>query len=377
MLHEFLTSNRDDLIRSCRAKVAKRLAPAVTPAELEYGIPRFLGQLTETLRLEETGQRAGIQRVSGGARNASADTPEIGQSAALHGSELLHRGFTVEQVVHDYGDLCQAVTQLALDKGTPISNEEFQTLNRCLDNAIAGAVGEFGRQRDLDVVEREAMAASERLGVLAHELRNHLGTAMLASFAIRRGNVGTQGATADALDRSLFAMKEIIDRSLAEVRLEVGIPLRREAIDIAGFIEECRVPAALEATTRGCEFAAPPVDPGLVVTGDRATLLAAVANLLHNAFKFTRPGTQVMLKVEATADRVLIEVHDQCGGIPPDKAKLLFQPFRQVGANRSGVGLGLSIARRSVEASGGELRLRNLPGHGCIFTVDLPRVVQA
>ena len=374
MLHEFLTSNRDDLIRCCRAKVARRLAPAVTPAELEYGIPLFLGQLTETLRMEETGQQDGSWRVSGGPDDSSNASSEIGSTAALHGTELLRHGFTVEQVVHDYGDLCQAVTELAVETRAPISNEEFKTLNRCLDNAIAGAVGEFGRLSDRKAVVRETMAAGERLGELAHELRNLLNTAMLANVAIRRGHVGTQGPTADALDRSLFAMRELVDRSLSAVRLDAGISGGAENIAIEGFVEEARVSAALEASTMGAGFAVEPVEAGLAVSGDRNVLLAAVANLLHNAFKFTRSGTEVTLKVVGSAQRVLIEVHDHCGGIPPDQVKLIFQPFKQAGTNRSGLGLGLTIARRGVEAHGGELRLRNIPGRGCVFTIDLPRL---
>ena len=376
MLHEFLSSNREDLIRVCRAKVARRLAPVVTPAELEFGIPLFLGQLTATLRMEGTGNQDGSRRVSGDPAESGTGRSEIGNAAALHGDELLRHGFTVEQVVHDYGDLCQAVTELAVETGAPISNEEFKTLNRCVDNAIAGAVGEYGRLSDRNAVAQETMAAGERLGVLTHELRNLLNTAMLANVAIRRGHVGTQGATADALDRSLFAMRQLIDRSLSEVRLDVGISSTFQYIDIEGFVEECRVAAALEAATKGSRFVVTPMESGLAVNGDRAILLAAVANLLHNGFKFTRPGTEVTLRIVGTADRVLIEVRDHCGGIPPEKAKLLFRPFQQVGTDRSGLGLGLTIARRGVEAHGGELRLQNLPGHGCVFTVDLPRVAR-
>jgi len=58
-------------------------------------------------------------------------------------AQLLQHGFTVDQVVHDYGDLCQAITKLAVDRGAAIQVEEFRTLNRCLDNAIADAVTEL------------------------------------------------------------------------------------------------------------------------------------------------------------------------------------------------------------------------------------------
>jgi signal transduction histidine kinase len=79
------------------------------------------------------------------------------------------------------------------------------------------------------------------------------------------------------------------------------------------------------------------------------------------------------LKAHAIADRVVIEIEDECGGLPPGKAEELFQPFMQRAADRSGLGLGLSISNRGVEANGGRLHVRDLPGKGCIFTIDLPR----
>jgi signal transduction histidine kinase len=97
--------------------------------------------------------------------------------------------------------------------------------------------------------------------------------------------------------------------------------------------------------------------------------------LLQNAFKFTHPGSEVLLKVYSMADRIFIEVEDKCGGLPPGDAEKIFLPFTQSGANRSGLGLGLSISRRSVEANDGTLRVRDIPGSGCVFTIDLPRHV--
>jgi C4-dicarboxylate-specific signal transduction histidine kinase len=82
----------------------------------------------------------------------------------------------------------------------------------------------------------------------------------------------------------------------------------------------------------------------------------------------------VSLRAVATDKVVLIEVEDQCGGLPPGKAADLFRPFEQRGADRTGLGLGLSISRKSVEANGGELRVRDIPGTGCMFTIELPRL---
>jgi signal transduction histidine kinase len=363
MLHEFLTKNREELVRRCRAKVAKRMAPEPTTVELEHGIPLFLDQLIGTLRKELGAPREGSSHVPA----------EIGRSAGQHGNELLRKGFTVDQVVHDYGDLCQSVTELAAEKKAPVTVDEFRTFNRCLDNAIADAVTEFGRQRDKLISAEGAQAVNERLGSLAHELRNLLNSAILAFQAIKTGNVAVTGATGAVLDRSLLGLRDVIDRSLAEVRLSAGLEAQRGTINLSEFLEELQVSAGMEAKARGVTFKISPIDKGLTIDADRQMLGSAVSNLLQNAFKFSRRNGHVTLTARASSHRILIEVEDECGGLPDGKAEELFQPFKQGSKNRSGVGLGLSISRRAVEANDGTLTARNLAGKGCVFTIDLPR----
>jgi len=372
MLHDFLTANRARLTDRCRLKVAQRRAPKATDSELEHGIPMFLDQLIKTLRVEQTSDRLQSRSVSGPSGGGQAS--EIGETAALHGRELLSHGFTVDQVVHDYGDLCQAITDLAFEHGAAVSVDEFRTLNRCLDNAIAGAVLEFDYQRDLLVADRDGHALNERLGYLAHELRNLIQTATLAVTAIKAGNVGLAGATGAVLDRSLIGLRNLIDRSLADVRVTAGMPPRRHLIRLADLIAEIKVSACLEAQARRCGLTVSEVDPKLAVDADHDLLSSALGNLLQNAFKFTEPHTEVALKVRSVGARVLIEVEDRCGGLHPGDAQLMFQPFAQSRTDRSGIGLGLSICRRSVEANNGVLSVRDIPGTGCVFTIDLPRL---
>jgi len=128
MLYEFIAVNRQEIIRRCRAKVVMRSVPPPTEAEISHGVPMFLDQLADALR-------PGL-----------SSSPQIGQSAIQYGHDLQLQGFTVSQVVHHYGDLCQAITQLAAETNAPISAEDFRTLNRCVDEAIAGAVTEYGRE---------------------------------------------------------------------------------------------------------------------------------------------------------------------------------------------------------------------------------------
>ena len=318
-------------------------------------MPVFLDQLRDALRFGET------------------TSPEIGKSAIKHGHDLLLQGFTVSQVVHDYGDVCQAITELAVEQNAPISTDDFRTLNRCLDDAIAGAVTEYGRERNQSGIEGESARGSERLGFLAHELRNLINTALMAFEVLKTGNVGVSGSTGTVLHRSLLATNALITRSLAEVRLTQGDSEPR-AIPRGRVHRRNRVgrDVGRERPWRQTDRVAP-IEDGVAIEADRQVLAAVVVNLLQNAFKFTRPRTTVTLRVGASAERVLIEVQDECGGLPSGDVNELFRPFEQRSADRTGIGLGLAFSRWGAEANEGRIYARNLPGRGCVFTVDLPR----
>jgi signal transduction histidine kinase len=324
--------------------------------EIDHGVPVFLDQLADALRLGLT------------------SSPEIGKTAIQHGHDLLLQGFTVSQVVHDYGDVCQSITELAVEMNTPISTEDFRTLNRCLDDAIAGAVTEYGRERNQSGIDGEVARGSERLGYFAHELRNLINTAIIAFEVLKTGNVGVAGSTGTVLHRNLMAVRALIGRSLAEVRLTQGVQ-SLEPIRVSGLIAELAPTATLEADARGIVLTVMPVEDDVAIEADRQVLTAVVTNLLQNAFKFTRPRTTVTLRVGANADRVLIEVQDECGGLPRGNVNELFRPFEQRGSDRTGVGLGLAFSRWGVEANNGRIYARNLPNKGCVFTVDLPRLL--
>jgi signal transduction histidine kinase len=126
-------------------------------------------------------------------------------------------------------------------------------------------------------------------------------------------------------------------------------------------------------STAGIGLTVMPIDVGLAIEADRQVLAAVVGNLLQNAFKFTKPGTTVTLTVGESAERVLIEIHDECGGLPGNINEL-FCPFEQHSADRTGLGLGLAFSRWGVEENNGRISARNLPDRGCVLTLDLPRV---
>ena len=186
-LSEFIELHRDELIGRCRAKVAQRSSPPATEVEIARGVPLFLEQLADELR------------------TGASKTTEINKSAVRHGQDLLRQGFTIGQVVHDYGDICQAITDLAVEVSAPITTDDFRTLNRCLDDAIAAAVTEFGRGQDV------ALAGESQ------ELLTLTNTAITAFEALQTGNVGIGGSTGALVHRSLLAIRALAERPAAKV----------------------------------------------------------------------------------------------------------------------------------------------------------------
>jgi signal transduction histidine kinase len=204
--------------------------------------------------------------------------------------------------------------------------------------AIAEAVTEHARI----TTEKTSREETERLGHAVHELRNHVHTALLSYHVLRDGKVGATGSTGAVLGRSLVALRDLIDNTVSHVRLETGRP-QRHRIPLRAFIEDVTANAGLLANYHGIRFKAEPVDPTLAVHADTQLLASAVMNLLQNAFKYTREGGHVALKARGQTGQVVIEVEDECGGIPESN-----DMFRAFGERRG--------KDRPVWASGCRLR---------------------
>jgi hypothetical protein len=144
--------------------------------------------------------------------HGQSKTHEISKGALEHGRELLARGFTLAQVVHDYGDVCQSITDLAVELKAPIEVEDFRTLNRCLDDAIAGSVTEFTREQD---VSRNADL---------HGLGSLVNSASAAFDALQSGKVGVGGPTGIVLGRALAALRAYVDHHEVKASSATGAP---------------------------------------------------------------------------------------------------------------------------------------------------------
>ena len=126
VLHQFLMANREEILARARQVVGARSSPAPTELELTDGLPLFLAQLGDALLLVKAGGKVTHESIS--------------KSAGTHGIAVVGKGLTVKHAIHAYGDLCRVLTELALERDAPITVQEFVTLDRCLDDAIACAV---------------------------------------------------------------------------------------------------------------------------------------------------------------------------------------------------------------------------------------------
>ncbi|MHC5755599.1 MAG: sensor histidine kinase [Nostoc sp.] len=362
MLHEFLLAERDEILALCSKKIVGLADSMSSSDEMERGLPVFYDELIEVLRAD-----ADIDE-SGKANNNSIESLHRA-AAERRGKESLKLGYSISQVVHGYGAICQAITEYIQENSSETASpREFNRLNFCLDIAIAEAVTEFNRGQRENADRDEVL----RLGFLAHELRNALTSASLASQLIITGKVGANGSTSRILENAHKRMRDIIDRSLVEVRLRNESTGQYQRCRVIHLVSEVEATAWFEASAKSIEVCVE-VAPELEVLIDRHLIISALSNLVQNAIKFTKKGGIVWIRGKAVGGRVLLEIEDQCGGLPPGEVEELFKPFSQMGTDKSGVGIGLTISRRSISLNKGILSVRDIPHQGCVFSIDLPK----
>jgi signal transduction histidine kinase len=360
MLYEFLEKNEKTILGRAISKTIGISQDKPSTRELEKGLPLFYKDLI--LALKKGPDAKGSNHIH---QSEELKTTQ----AASHGKESQRLGYTVSQVVHGYGTLCQSVTEYAQEQHFDIEAWEFRELNLLLDIAIAQAVTQYTKLTKQDSEKRELL----RLGELAHELRNTLASATLAQEMIMRGTVGTSGNTSRILVNAHSRMRELIDKSLSEVRLQISPDPNLIKINLLELISDIEATAVTEARSKSLELTIE-VDASLYVNADRQLLETALANLVQNALKYTKPNTSVCIRSKDDQEHVLIEVEDECGGLPAGKAEELFKPYIQKDADKSGLGLGLTISKRAVELNHGTIFVKNLSGKGCIFSIRLPKM---
>jgi signal transduction histidine kinase len=353
-LFAVLKERRSRLIACWGDRIRSVVAAASLPrAELLDHIPAFVDELTRALYPE------------------AVPLPATSAHAEEHGEQRLSLGFDVGEVVREYGMLHESILQVAKEARFVIGPRDQEVVVKWLNGGIADAVAQYVKQRDVELQRQ----SSEHLGFVAHELRNPLNAARLAFLRLRRTEL-TESRTVEMVERGLRRTAEMIDSVLSHASLRMGVVPRLGPVAMRPFLQEIEADVGIEAEAKEIEVVVlAPED--LIVEADPRLLRSAVYNLVHNALKFSSEQSTVVLSAARSEGRLTIEVTDGCGGLPPGKAEELFSPLVQRGENRSGFGLGLGIALQAAEAHNGTIKVRDIPGKGCAFTIDLPSTLMS
>jgi signal transduction histidine kinase len=349
-LAALLAEKRDELIAAWTGEIRRAITAAALPrAELLDRMPEFVDQIIAALHPQ------------------ALPLPPAAENAEEHGAQRLRIGFDVAEVIQEYGLLHRCILQISAQAAITPTLREQEIMARWLNAGIADAVGQYVRQRDAEMQRQ----TSEHLGFIAHELRNPLSTARMSFQRLTATIPAMTGRWVSVLDRNLRRTVDLIDGVLGQASLDLGIEPALKPLPLDEFLHEIVADAEAEAQSRDVQLNVT-VEPGVVMHADPRLIRSAVTNLLHNAIKFSERQGQVSLTAGQAGSRLEIAITDACGGLPAGKAEELFKPLIQRGDNRSGFGLGLSIALQAVQAHRGTIHVRDVPGNGCVFTIDLP-----
>jgi two-component system phosphate regulon sensor histidine kinase PhoR len=240
---------------------------------------------------------------------------------------------------------------------------------------------------DVSELNRLRRIRSEFVGNLAHELRTPLSTVRLLTESLtmeaERQDLPPRVKESIAkIDVETGHLVQMVNELLDLAKIEQGdAPMRHDDVDIARVAQEAiarlRVYADRQDVALREEVAA---DGPAIVAGDEDRLGQLLANLVHNAIKFSPAGAEVVVHVRADTENVLVEVEDHGPGIPTQDRNRIFERFYKVDRARSrgrgGTGLGLAIARHIVDRHGGHIWVQSEEGSGSSFFVSLPRAAQ-
>lgn len=352
-LQEVLVAHRPAVMERWLDEVRGTLHPETVPrVELIDHLPKFLDHVIRVLA-QETGSDDGVD------------------IAEQHGGQRLALGFSLDSVVREYGAMRAAILAAAVEHRIALTARDLEVIFHCIVDAIAGAVSEYSRQRDAELQRQ----ATEHFAFIAHELRNPLSSSLLALSSLHsRGRLDRTDRTVQVLDRGLRAVGEMIDHSLRIARFGTGPDLTPEPVQLRKLLDDTVAAVALSAEAKEITLEVA-VDGELELLVDVRLIQSALSNLVRNAIKFTHHAGKISIRSKATPSRATIEIEDACGGLPEGDVERMFSPFVQLGAGAArgdGFGLGLAIARQAISAHGGNLRVQNLPKHGCIFVLELP-----
>ncbi len=356
ILASAIAAEKDNLIARWRRRVQGSIDPSSAPREeLLDSLPDLLDEMVAQLRSAPEDP----------SDEMIARTRAIG---VAHGTERFRIGFSLGSVIREFGALRDCLFELIRERQLPIDFGQLAIISTVLTAGVVSAAEQYARDRD-DAIARQNR---EHFGFIAHELRNPLGSALLASQVLQRRPGAAEDVTLQRLARNLGVLSQLVDSSLVSVHArDAGTHRALDLTDLSlgAIVENARSEMGPDIEAKQLTIA---VEGDARIRADPRLVRSALTNLMRNAVKYTRPGGRIAVRVQADNRLASVEVEDQCGGLPPGKTEELFTPFVQRGDDRTGFGLGLAIAKDAVEAHQGTIQVSNLPGKGCVFMVSFP-----
>ena len=289
-------------------------------------------------------------------------------------------GVNVIPLRRDDGTVAGVVVMAHEGSGDPLLAEEVHAANAELQAAneeLAVHVEELRDARDRDDERTRFLA------MLAHELRNPLAAIKNALHVLRRRMPTPADRLADQAlriaERQTASQARLLDDLLDISRIVLGkITLRLEPIDIVALTRQAIDAADYAVRARAHILRAELPDEPVIVMGDPVRVDQMVANLIHNAVKYTPPAGEITVVVSATTDSATLTVSDRGIGMEPELLARVFDMFAQGETSRTrvagGLGIGLTVVRHLVELHGGTIDARSAgAGKGSTFEVRLPR----
>ncbi len=237
--------------------------------------------------------------------------------------------------------------------------------------------------RDVTEVKAAERVRNQLVSAVSHELRTPL-SALKASISLLRAALPETSAQGqdpiarlvDNAERAVDRLTKIVEDALDLARAQAGkLVLRQESVDLSNLVSGVVTALQPLAASRDQRIVAIGTERPIWLVGDRSRLEQVLTNLVSNALKYSPEGTQVDVEVQASGGVVRLVIGDRGPGVPLEEQRAIFEPFyrgERTRGNTVGSGLGLAVARSLVELHGGRISVRNRPGGGALFSVELP-----
>ena len=372
-LADFIETNTEPILAEWVA-FAATLGPAgstMDPSALRDHAVAMLKDIVTDLRTPQSD----AEQAEKSKGNEEPPQEDADTAAEEHGAGRAKSGFTIGEMVSEYRALRASVIRLWTKANGSLTGSDLDDLmrfNEAIDQSLAESVTRY--TQDLDYSKKMFLA------ILGHDLRNPLGTVIMASqFMLETGELKEPYLTLTTrILRGARRMNDMVADLLDFTRslFGSGLPIARAEMDMGNVVGHAveEMATAQPKSVLRCNTSG-----DLRGSWDSARISQMLANLLGNAVQHGSPKTPITVTAHGEAKTVVLQVHNQGPAIPASDLHGLFSPLKRLKSGEtteresSNLGLGLYIAERIVTAHGGTIDVKSSADAGTTFTVCLPR----